>query len=219
MQAAIVRKIDVERWEQARGTVRTADREAIVVAMASGEELAAKRALSCLVAPERGDQVLVAWTRAAGGAAFLLAVLERPGREPVRLETSVDTELRVEGRLTLSATKALEATSAEQISLSSERLLVRAVDALATTGRLSLTTGRALLDAESVQSVLGVVDTVAERVLQRVKRAYRFVEQTEQVRAGGLDYRARETMSFHSENATLTADGLVKIDAEQVQLG
>jgi transglutaminase/protease-like cytokinesis protein 3 len=60
---------------------------------------------------------------------------------------------------------------------------------------------------------------VLERWSQKVKRAYRKVEQIDELRAQNIDYSADQTMSLHSENALVTAEGLVKVDGEQIHLG
>ena len=49
-----------------------------------------------------------------------------------------------------------------------------------------------------------------------MKRSYRAVEETDQLRAGQIDYVAKETLSLHGENALLTAEELVKVDGEQI---
>ncbi len=55
---------------------------------------------------------------------------------------------------------------------------------------------------------------------QHIKdRAYRFVEEMEHVRAGSIDYAARENVRFHGRNALVTAQQLVKMDGEQIHMG
>lgn len=183
---ATAKWIEAAHWEQGAAVVRSVDGELARVTLRSGAAFTARRATSCLVAPEVGDRVLVAWS---GDESYVLAVLERTERAPVRLVTRGNTELVVDGALSVSS---------------------RA---------FSLASARALFDVERVDAVFGKVEAVIERVLQRVKRSYRFVEETEQVRAGCIDIAAQSTMSLHAENAMVTADNLVKVDAEQIQLG
>ncbi len=63
------------------------------------------------------------------------------------------------------------------------------------------------------------LDSVLERVSMRVKRSYRKVEEFEQLRTARLDYVVENEMSLHAGNAILSAEEVVKVDAEQIRLG
>ena len=67
--------------------------------------------------------------------------------------------------------------------------------------------------------VTETLDSVLDRFSQRVKRSYRTVEETDQLKAERIDYTASSTMSLHGENALVTAEQLVKVDGEQIHLG
>jgi len=215
MGGVAARKIASDSWELQAGVVRAAEGDALRVALESGAACVAERAASCLLAPEPGDRVLVGWS---SGEAYVLSVLRRDGQGPARLVTRGDTELRVEGKLSLGATERIEATS-PTISMAARSWLLRAADAVVSTERLSLSSARALLEMKGVEAVLGAVEAVAEHVLQRVGRSVRHVEDVDQVRAGRIDMAAESTMSVHAHDTLMTADGLVKVDAEQIQLG
>jgi Protein of unknown function (DUF3540) len=60
---------------------------------------------------------------------------------------------------------------------------------------------------------------VLERCHQRVARSYREVEETDQVKAGQIDYTADTSLQLHAKYALVTADQLVKMDAEQIHIG
>lgn len=184
--AAAANRVDIERWQQSAAVVRSVDGELARVVLSAGVSFPARRATSCLVAPEPGDRVLVAW---AEDEAYVTAVLRREDGAAVRLVTRADTELVVDGALSVAS---------------------RA---------FSLSSARALFDVERVDAIFGKVEAVIERVLQRVKRSYRFVEETEQVRAERIDIAAESSMNLHAHDTMVTADGLVKVDAEQIQLG
>ena len=65
----------------------------------------------------------------------------------------------------------------------------------------------------------GLVDTVMERISQKVKRSYRLVEECDYLRSGEVDYRADKNMSLHGDNTMVTAKELVKVDGGQIHLG
>ena len=183
------------RCEQETGRVSGLDREEMSVALTSGGTCRATRALSCLVAPEPGDLVLVAMP-GSSAVAYVLAVLEREEGAAVRMCVRSDAELRVEGTLLLSAVK---------ITM--------------TANDLTVSSARALFELVRARVRLRTLDAVADRVLQRVKRAYRFIEESDHVRAGAIDYQARGTLALHAESTLVTAEGLTKLDASQIQLG
>ena len=186
-----------EKPTLAYGTV-TGVAPSLAVDLAS-RTLPARRAKSCLVAPEAGDRVLCS---VDGEHVFVLAILEG----------AKDTTLVSDGRLTVQANGALE--------LASETLKVKATSALATIEELRVF-GREL-DA----SYGGKVSLMAERVearastlLQRAKQVFRFVEGLDQTRAGAVDVRAESLASIRGETTIMAARVLAKLDGEQVKIG
>ena len=70
-----------------------------------------------------------------------------------------------------------------------------------------------------LRSVGEMVETFAEHVLTRAKRSSRFIEESDQLRAGDIDHRAEGTLQLHAETAFITADTVVRVDAEQIHMG
>ncbi|MBM4357016.1 MAG: DUF3540 domain-containing protein [Deltaproteobacteria bacterium] len=181
----------------AYGTV-TAAAPSLTVALHATER-PARRAKSCLVAPEVGDRVLCS---VDGATAYVLAVLDGAS----------DTTLVSEGRLTLRATGALE--------LASETLKIQATSAVAAIEQLRV------LGRELDATYGGKVNLLAERVearattlLQRARQAFRFVEGLDQTRAGAVDVRAESLVSVRGETTIMAARVLAKLDGEQVKIG
>ncbi|GGJ21640.1 DUF3540 domain-containing protein [Neoroseomonas lacus] len=169
--------------------------------LAEGQRLAARRAFSCLVEPEPGDRVLVA---RSGGAAYVLAVLERPGAAPMRVALPDGCSIEAEGgRLDLAAgTLVLRARQGEVV-----------VDALAVSG------GTATLRVGTVTLIAEAIETLARRVIGRFGRSYRFVEESEQLRARDIDQRASGHLHLKGDTASIQAGAVVKVDANQIHLG
>jgi hypothetical protein len=194
MHRAFARKLQVARWSQLVGVVRSKDDGGMAVA-APGATLSARRAFSCLAEPEVGDTVLVARLD-DGESAFVLAILERETDAPLALRSPRDTEVRVAGKLSLVAD-----------------------DATIAAPKFSLVSGAAELHATRLTAIVGSAEALFERVMQRARQVLRVVEELDHLRAGRIDYEAESVMSLHAENTTLTADGLVKMDGQQIQLG
>lgn len=177
----------------------------------------ARRAKSCLVAPEVGDKVLCAF---APGGSFVLAVLE--GREGVPTRLAAEGNLHIQsrdGRVAISSREGVDIVSGGAVAMTSTELHVRAgkgsiaVDELGFFGKL--------LRAEVAKIALAAqeVDTVLTRLTQRAKRVFRFVEEIDQTRAGTVDLRAQNLVAIRGENAVISARVLAKLDGEQIHLG
>lgn len=181
-------------------------------------DLAAKRAVSCLVEPERDDRVLAALL--GGGECFILAVLER--REGAAATITHDGDLSVRlprGRYGVVAQKGVSVTSAEDVSIVTGTASVTAVDGTVAVRRLSIVGQLAQAEIEKVKLFAGSFDSLLERASQRVKRSYRVVEEIDQLRAHAVDYAARAVMRLHGKNTVVTSEELVKVDAQQIHMG
>jgi hypothetical protein len=177
----------------------------------------ARRAKSCLVAPEIGDNVLCAF---GPDGAFVLAVLEGGEGAPTRL--AVDGDLHVEsrdGRVAIASPRGIDLVSGGAVAMTSAEVHVRAGKGSVTVDELGFF-GK-LLRAEVAKVVLAAqeVDTVLTRLTQRAKRVFRFVEELDQTRAGTVDLRAQNLVAIRGENAIISARVLTKVDGEQIHLG
>jgi len=162
------------------------------------------RAVSCLVAPETGDLVLLGGPPST--CPYILAVLERPGSPHARISTDGDVTLELRsGRFIVAATEGVDLVSRKAVSVAADRIDVRARE-----GSLFLA---------SVKLIAGVVDSALERLSQTVKRVYRTVTELDHLRAGQIDYASEHNLRLHGENTLLTARGLLKEDANQIHLG
>lgn len=177
-----------------------------------GRERAARRAKSCLVAPEPGDRVLLS---VDGTTAYVLAVLD--GAVDTKVVTGGKLEIRAED---LSLAGERVAVNGGAVTIAADALRMRAKSAIAALDELKLFGGsieanvadRAVLLAERVE-------TRATRLLQRTKQLFRFVEDVEQARVGNYDLRAEGLAAVRAENTIVSARVLAKLDGEQVKIG
>lgn len=199
------------------GRVRRCDDKSFVVVTEAGE-LSCRRAVSCLVAPEIDDTVLVA--TATTGRAWVLAVLERDDTQKTRLEVDGDLDVRLRrGTFTVAAQEGVGIVSGSAVQVVAGRFNLNAVDGNVALQRLTYV-GRFLRsEIEKVKSVASTLDSVLDRFSQRVKRSYRTVEELEQLKARQLDYKVDKTMSLRGGNTMVTAEKLVKVDGDQIHLG
>jgi len=166
--------------------------------------VAAKRAVSCLIAPEEGDRVLLVGL--ASAQPYVLAVLERTGGRGVRISTDGDLTLTVpSGQLAVSASEGIHLASPGAVSFAGDRIEASAREGSVFFG--------------SVKLVAGAVDSMLQRLRQSAKRVFRHVEEVDHLRAGQIDYAAEGMTRLHGEHTLVTARELVKADAAQIHFG
>jgi hypothetical protein len=203
-------------YEEVARVVRVAGATCTVAT--EGGEYTARRAVSCLVQPEPDDEVLVA--HSPDGDSYVLAILEREGGRESRLVFDGDVSVSApNGRLAIAAAEGVEVASTKDVRVVSAGLQLTAL-----TGRFFL--DRLAFLGTAVTAELGhakvhatTLETVAERLTQRLKRMYRFVEEFDQLRAARVDYAATKTMTLSAETAVMTAEQVVKVDGAQVHIG
>jgi hypothetical protein len=211
------KRLDDDPVSQDVGTIVRVEGPVFVVRTRSGDVEAA-RAATCLLEPGDGDRVLVGGSRREGW--YVLAILTRAEGARAAVVVDGDLELRVRsGRFVVAAQDGVELVSGGDLSVASGRIDVHAVDGNVTLSRLTFLGTIVRAEIEKIKLVAERLDAVVERVAQRVKRSYRSVEESDQVRAERIDYAANKSMSLHAENALLTAEELVKIDGEQIHVG
>lgn len=202
---------------QETGTVEACEGDLAMIRTPSGLR-SARRAVSCLVEPEVEDRVLVATDEE--GRAFVLAVLERRAGAAVRLGADGDVAWHLPaGSFSVAAKQGVTLATAGQATVAAGALRVTAGDAGLHLDKVSFLGRLVHAQAETVKLVAGALDQTLERLWHRVKRSYRFVADQDHVRAGHLDYAARESAHVRGKNTLVTAEQLVKLDGGQVHLG
>lgn len=208
-------KLEEDSIFQAMGPIVRIEGEVLAIRTDRGE-IRARRAVSCLVAPELHDFVLVAVQLKE---AYVLAVLERESPNTT-LVSDGDLNLQTKnGKVRVTASEGVDVVTPKQLTMVSQELAMHAQ-----TAKLMLQDVVALgsrVVAELVETRLkgSVMDKVFDRVSERVKRSFRRVEEIDQLKAKQLDYLTEETMSLRSENMVATAKDLVKVDGEQIHFG
>ncbi|WP_437991495.1 DUF3540 domain-containing protein [Sorangium sp. So ce145] len=177
----------------------------------------ARRAKSCLVAPEAGDKVLCA---IEPEGVYVLAVLDGRDGAPTKLATDGDLEVQARGgRIAVCASERVDIVGAREVAMTGAEVHVRAkkgaiaIDELGFFGRL------VQAEVTKIALVAQEADTILTRLTQRAKRVFRFVEEIDQTRAGTVDLRAQNMIGIRGENAIISARVLAKVDGEQIHLG
>ncbi|MGK9176008.1 DUF3540 domain-containing protein [Yokenella regensburgei] len=185
---------------QASGIVTQGFADGSLMVESEGRGWHCRRAVSCVIAPQVGDTVLIA---GVDNQIWLLAVLERVSAEACELSVPGDLLIRSEGELSLRGA-ALKVSAAQGDCHISE--MKYSGDKLSAWVSLSRIVGKR---AESVW----------QTVTQISHNLFRTTRQTEQVRAGQLDIKAEDYARLHAHNTVITSKAITKIDSEQIHMG
>ncbi|MDB4930368.1 MAG: uncharacterized protein JWM10_2852 [Myxococcaceae bacterium] len=194
------------------------DGHSLLLVTPDGALPTARRAVSCLVAPQDGDRVLFATL--PGDEHWVLAVLEHRDPGPTRIEVDGDLELRAPtGTITAAAAKGVTVATGAEVAVLAGSVRVVAQRGLAALDELTVLAEKVDAEVTRLRATFTTVDTVMERLSQRAKRVYRFVGELDQLRARRADYSAQETFQVHAHDTLLTSEQLVKIDGDQIHVG
>jgi hypothetical protein len=212
------RRINPSLITEESGSITNRKGDELTVELGSGV-VVAKRAFSCLVEPLEGDRVLVAVE--ASGRAYVLAVLERT-REAAKTTLRVDGDLEIRtpmGSCSIAAQDGVRIASPGEVSLTSGDLTVNTLRGKVVMEKLAFVGQWVQGEIGKLRVLAESVDSVVTRVSERVTRSYRTVDEIDQVKAGQIDYTAKEQIRMHAKNTIVTSDNLVKVDGDQIHFG
>jgi hypothetical protein len=177
----------------------------------------ARIAFGCVAQPEPSDRVLLA---TADDTLWIIAVLERATAAPLRLFAEGDIAV-------VSANGNVAVAAAHEVTLDAgarARVSAREIDLHAGIARLVLDevlhVGRRITaHATKLRCVSDMIESIAEHVLTRARRSSRFIDETDHVRAEEIDHRATGTLQLRAKTAFVTADNVVRVDADQIHMG
>ncbi len=169
----------------------------------------ARIAASCLLQPEIDDLVLAA---DVNGTVWVLAVLERAAADPAELHAP--TGLRVTapgGAISLEAGRVKVRAG--------ETIMMEAPQAHSLIGELTHTGGQVTAHVKLWRHFGEIVETIVGRMIARASQSFRFVEGLDQLRSQDIDHRASGSLSLHADSSFITAEAVVKLDANQIHMG
>lgn len=205
----------------------------LFVRSSEGEQ-GAQVAPSCMLAPEHGDVVLLCVApdmplpepldgamRVLPCRQLVLAVLSRAA--PAQAQATVqlpggarfvtqEGSLRIEGReVDIAASAGLRART-PQFTLEAAHGDLRFGHANASAGSFTGVIGQMQLFARDLSSQVG-------RLVQKVRSSFRTVEELDDLRAGRTRWEVEGHAQLHARQATVLAEGTVKIDGQRIDLG
>ncbi|MCX5830183.1 MAG: DUF3540 domain-containing protein [Deltaproteobacteria bacterium] len=182
------------------------DGDGYSVRLENGAVVAARRAGGCLLAPETGDEVLIADN---GECAFILSVLTSPG----------DT-----GRITLPDKSTIEGgeitfTASQGVAMEAPRISLTGILGEVRFTGLSLLSQWCDVRIRKIVAVVEIWDRVIGRLTERIRDSYRWIENTEHTTAGRIRTIVKKRFFLSAKNASLNAEEEVKLDGKKIHIG
>ena len=162
------------------------------------QTLRADVAVSCLAVPQVGDMVLVA---EALDQCWILSVLVHSGLRDLKMSAP---HLVMDG---INASMHFN-----QIKTSSQKLE-------ATHGLIQLLSGRVNATVSAMEWVGQRITSLVDVVFNRNRQILREVSEIESIRSEHYDLQVNQVMSISTDTGLITGQGLVKLDAAQIQIG
>jgi len=168
-------------------------------------------AASCVMRPCEKDIVLVSIDN--GGTCYIIAVLIR------HTQGVPENDLYFQGNVNIHAEGGtLSLSASEEVSLASERMSITARQGEAAFGEFTVSGAALSTEIGTIRTVAGKVEHIFHRFTEKLVDAFRFVKEHEEVQTGSTRYVVENNLTMHSKNAMHTAEELVSINAEQINL-
>jgi hypothetical protein len=177
----------------------------------------AHKATSCLIEPQVNDIVLM--YAESPEEHYILAVLYRESENPaeIRFERGVSIKVN-EGELDVVSPD-IRLRAEQKFSLSGSKLDIKANEAMAMIDRAKIFGSSLTSGWEKIKTVAQSIETSADRLIQRLIRSYRTVEDFEESKIGRLRCLVKGTFFTKSKKTILKSEGSAKIDAKKIMIG
>lgn len=189
-----------------------------VLARDGWTEMAAGRAVSCLLVPRVGDRVLAA---AVENKWYVLHVLERvSGRRKCQIALDEGVVLSADtGRLTVAAKGGISVVTPATANILASHIWLHAGTGESRFGRWKCRGDSFQADVGAVKLNAVSVETTADRLVQRLKNCYRRVSDLDRTWAGQLVYTVKNVLSLRGKHSVVTAEQELKLDGERIHMG
>lgn len=176
----------------------------------------AKKSVSCLIEPLVFDEVLLSFNHNKN--TYILAVLERERDVQSDIIFESDVSIKVKnGDLGFVAQK-LD-LKGNDIDLASKNLDIRSLRGKASISDFAFL-GRVFRgNINAVKIISKTMSSITERLTQKARQSYRWIEDLELTEAGRLRFSVKDSLFMKGKRSSLIAEKKVKIDGEKIHLG
>lgn len=188
------------------GSVRIATADEFVVSVQDGL-CPARRAEGCLADPQPGDRVLL--LVAEGGDVFIINVVERAGREPMRLSHPVG--------LTLSA-PAVSIDASETLSASAPKAVLNLTEVTLRSASALLVARAASVVVEALRTVAATIEQAAETLTSQAAQRTAVISGVDTLEARAANTKVETALVVRTGSTILTAEQDIRMDGEHITL-
>lgn len=177
-----------------------------------------RRAASCLIEPEVGDQVLVC-EGTQPEASFILAVLTRAQPQAASLCLPGGAVLQTQGRQLAVHADGIELHGRDKVALNTAHLDIAAVAATARVAHVQSWSESVESHAVRMTVVAKTLTQEIGRLIARVRESWRKVDGLDETQAGRMRVHVEGHQQVDAGHVTLNAEGFVRIDGKKINLG
>jgi hypothetical protein len=176
---------------------------------AAGHDAIARRAVSCVVEPRAGDQVLATSTR---DGPVILAILTRAAGTDASLSVPDAASVTLAADLLTLVADSKLVTRTAALELVAERASVDI-------GETSFLGRAVTIVTSTLRSIGEMVHHSARKLVTQATHSVRVIDDVETVSAGTIVVRAKETHSLQATQILISASGDIRVDGETVNFG
>jgi hypothetical protein len=177
----------------------------------------AKKAVSCLVAPEIGDRVLS--VNLSSGESNILAILERKQSDITKLQFEGNVDISASQSIRLLASERLDAFAGSKMNLDTNELTMRSKLSSMIFDRLNITGNEAHGGVNKVKLIAKYLETVSETSRQVMKNSFRLISGLDSVNASEILQKVKNRFTVQSRQASMLAEEDAKVNGKRVHLG
>ncbi len=177
------------------------------VLMEYGTVIVSKKAAGCLIVPETGDRVLVAFE--GGKTAFILNILAK-SKENTRI--ALPGKVVIEGEeITLRGDKST--------SIEAPEVKLSGIHGEASFAGFSFMASWCETRVKKAVFVARALDAIIDSTTEKVRNSFRYIEEMEQTTAKRIRTIVKERFFLKAKHASVIAEEEVTIDGNKIHIG
>ena len=183
------------------GWVQDVTANGFVVRLANGSTLIAQKSFSCSITPEQED--LVMFTRTQDAGAFILAILQRQSQTAAKMEYEHGIDIQTPNKVKIHAAEF------DNVAVTTRML----------SQNLDIKSQHAQVTTENARIQSHTIESVSERLVQKVKDSFKIIERLEQVSAKDVIHNIKNAFLQRSKQVDISAKQDVKINGDRIHMG
>jgi len=198
------------------GTIEGVSADTLTI-MISGILQPGKKAFSCLIDPEPGDQIICSVH--PDGLVYVLGIIERPNRQETNLTFPSDANIRTQkGSLHISAPERINVASSN-VDCFAARTTYKSNEAFISCHKTIATGNEIQASFHTIRFISQMIHTMARQVMSKFKGYARHTEDNDMVRSGQMTRKIDGLYAMDSKNTIMNSKKITKIDGEKILMG